>query len=416
MTSGLALERVFRAASGRIIAVLAARYRSLALSEDAFSEACLKALRAWPDTGIPDDPAAWLYRTASRVILDALRQQSVRERHAVPEPPAEPSAEELLAQDSHVIPDERLRLVFICCHPAVAQDARAALTLRLICGLTVTEIARAFLVEEATLAQRLVRAKRKIAEAGVSFELPPPELWPERLESVLATLEIAYSRAHEDASGTAARAHFAAEVLHLTSLLAQLLPRESEPHALAALVRYSEARRPARVDAQGTMVPLSDQDPLLWDRERIAEADALLARAAALGPPTARLLQAQLQRAWCARRSLDEPAPWPQILLIYDRLTRLRDDPFVRINRAVAVAEVHGPDAALRELACLDDGKLAGFAPYHAVRADFLARLGRSSDARQAYETVLALEPPPAEERWIRRRLTMLENRAVRSR
>ena len=408
--SGLALERVFRAASGRIIAVLAARYRSLALAEDAFAEACLRALRAWPESGVPDDPAAWLYRAASRVILDALRQQSVRERHSVPEPPPEPSTEELLADDSEVIPDERLRLIFICCHPAVAHDARAALTLRLVCGLTVTEIARAFLIEEATLAQRLVRAKRKIAEAGVSFELPPPELWLERLESVLSTLEIAYSRAHEDASGTAARAHFAAEVIHLTSLLAQLLPGESEAHALAALVRYSEARRPARVDTEGTMVPLSDQDPRLWNRERIAEADALLARASELRPPTARLLQAELQRAWCARRSLTQPPPWPDIVRIYDRLLELRDDPFVRINRAVALAEVQGPQAALQEIEGLDGVKLAGFAPYHAVRADFLARVGRRVDARQAYETVLSLDPPPAEERWIRRKLTMLEN------
>ena len=413
--SGLALERVFRAASGRIIAVLAARYRSLALAEDAFSEACLRALRAWPETGVPDDPAAWLYRAASRVILDAIRQQSVRERHAVPEPPAEPSAEELLADDSQVIPDERLRLIFICCHPAVAQDARAALTLRLVCGLTVTEIARAFLVEEATLAQRLVRAKRKIAEAGVSFELPPPELWPERVEAVLSTLEIAYSRAHEDASGTAGRAHFAAEVLHLTTILAQLLPGETDAHALAALVRYSEARRPARVGPDGIMVPLSEQDPQLWTRERVAEADALLARAAQLGPPTARLLQAELQRAWCARGSLADPPPWPEVLAIYDRLAELRDDPFVRINRAVVVAEVRGPAAALLELERLDSEKLAGFAPYHAVRADLLARVGRHGDAREAYEAVLALEPPPAEERWIRRRLAMLENGALRT-
>jgi RNA polymerase sigma-70 factor (ECF subfamily) len=320
----------------------------------------------------------------------------------------------MLLQDSQTVPDERLRLILICCHPAVAQEARAALTLRLVCGLTVTEIARAFLVEEATLAQRLVRAKRKIAEAGVSFELPQPELWPERLESVLATLEIAYARAHEDASGTAARAHFAAEVLHLTSLLIQLLPGEAEAHALAALVRYSEARRPARVDSQGVMVPLSAQDPRLWDRERIAEGDTLLTRAAQLAPPTARLLQAELQKAWCARRSLEEAPPWPEILRIYDGLLDLRDDPFVRINRAVALAEVRGPEAALHELERLDGEKLAGFAPYHAVRADLCARVGRRNEALRAYEVVLSLDPAPAEERWIRSRLGMLENETMR--
>ena len=413
--TGPALERVFRAASGRIIAALAARYRSLALAEDAFSEACLRALSAWPKTGIPDDPAAWLYRAASRVMLDALRQQSVRERHSIPEPPPEPSAEELLADDSVVIPDERLRLIFICCHPAVAQDARAALTLRLVCGLTVTEIARAFLIEEAALAQRLVRAKRKIAEAGVSFELPPPEFWPQRLESVLSTLEIAYSRAHEDASGTAARAHFAAEVLHLTHLLVELLPAECDAFAVAALVRYSEARRPARVDSDAFMVPLSEQDPRLWDRGRIGEADALLARAAELGPPTARLLQAQLQRVWCARGSLDEPPPWPEVLRLYDHLIEVRDDPFVRINRAVAVAQVLGPAVALQELERLDGEKLDDFAPYHAVRADLLARAGRLENARQAYRLVLSLGPAPAEERWLRRKLAALENDTVRS-
>ena len=413
--SGPALERVFRAASGRIIAVLAARYRSLALAEDAFSEACVRALRAWPETGVPDDPAAWLYRSASRVVLDALRQHSVRERHSIPEPPPEPSVEDVLADDSMVIPDERLRLIFICCHPAVAQDARAALTLRLVCGLTMTEIARAFLIEETALAQRLVRAKRKIAEAGVSFELPPPEFWPQRLESVLSTLEIAYSRAHEDASGTAARAHFAAEVLHLTHLLVELLPAERDAFAVAALVRYSEARRPARVDAEGFMVPLSQQDPRLWDRMRIGEADALLARAGSLGPPTARLLQAQLQRVWCARGSLDEPPPWPEVVRLYDRLLDARDDPFVRINRAVPLAQVRGPEAALQELERLDREKLEDFAPYHAVRADLLARAGRPQDARQAYGAVLSLEPPPAEARWIRRRLAALENDTVKS-
>lgn len=413
--SGPALERVFRAASGRIIAVLAARYHSLTLAEDGFSEACLRALRSWPETGVPEDPAAWLYCAASRVVLDAVRQHSVRERHSIPEPPPEPSVEDLMADDSMVIPDERLRLIFICCHPAVAQDTRAALTLRLVCGLTMTEIARAFLIEETALAQRLVRAKRKIAEAGVSFELPPPEFWPQRLESVLSTLEIAYSRAHEDASGTAARAHFAAEVLHLTRLLVELLPAERDAFAVAALVRYSEARRPARVDAEGFMVPLSEQDPRIWDRGRIGEADALLARSAGLGTPTARLLQAQLQRAWCARRSLDEPPPWPEVLRLYDRLIEVRDDPFVRINRAVAVAEVCGPEVALQELGRLDREKLEDFAPYHAVRADLLARAGRSQDARQAYGAFLSLEPPPAEARWIRRRLAALENDTVKS-
>ena len=407
--NGPALERVFRAASGRIIAALAARFRDLALAEDSFSEACLRALRAWPERGVPNDPTAWLYRVADRIALDALRRQRTALRHAPEVPSPEPNVEDAMVDDSSVIPDERLRLIFICCHPAVAPEARAALTLRLVCGLTVTEIARAFLVEEPTLAQRLVRAKRKIASAGVPFELPSPDLWPERLDAVLSTLEVAYSKAHEDAAGAGSHAGFALEMLGLTKLLTDLVPEAGEVYALAALVRYAEGRRPARMDAEGVMVPLSEQDPKLWRRDLIEEADALLERAAKLAPSSARTLQAGLQAAWCARRSLDNAAPWPLVLRLYDRLLAVRDDPIVRLNRAVALAAVAGPEAALTELRAMDGSKLARFAPYHAVRAELLARNGRVADARTAYEAILALEPPPAERRWLTRQLARLD-------
>jgi RNA polymerase sigma-70 factor, ECF subfamily len=407
--NGPALERVFRAASGRIIAALAARFRDLALAEDSFSEACLRALRAWPERGVPNDPTAWLYRVADRIALDALRRQRTALRHAPEVPSPEPNVEDGMVDDSSVIPDERLRLIFICCHPAVAPEARAALTLRLVCGLTVTEIARAFLVEEPTLAQRLVRAKRKIASAGVPFELPSPDLWPERLDAVLSTLEVAYSKAHEDAAGAGSHAGFALEMLGLTKLLTDLVPEAGEVYALAALVRHAEGRRPARMDAEGVMVPLSEQDPKLWRRDLIEEADALLERAAKLAPSSARTLQAGLQAAWCARRSLDNAAPWPLVLRLYDRLLAVRDDPIVRLNRAVALAAVAGPEAALTELRAMDGSKLARFAPYHAVRAELLARNGRVADARTAYEAILALEPPPAERRWLTRQLARLD-------
>lgn len=407
--NGPALERIFRAASGRIIAALVARYRNLALAEDSFSEACLRALRAWPERGLPDNPAAWLYRVGDRIALDALRQQRVRQQH-IPEPPLpEPNAEDAMMDDSRIIPDERLRLIFICCHPAVASEARAALTLRMVCGLTVTEIARAFLVEEATLAQRLVRAKRKIADSGVPFELPSPDLWPERLEAVFSTLEIAYSKAHEDAAGAGSYAGFAVEMLRLANLVVTLVPDAGEAYALAALMHYAEGRRPARVDADGVMVPLSEQDPKLWRRDLINEADTLLAHAAKRAPLGVRTLQAELQAAWCKRRSLDDPAPWPQVLRLYDRLLEVRDDVIVRLNRVVALAEVASTEAALTELRALDGIKLARFAPYHAVRAELLARAGHTQDARSAYETVLNLEPPPAERRWLRRQLARLE-------
>lgn len=239
--NGSALERVFRAASGRITAALVARFRDMTLAEDAFSESCLRAIGAWQDAGVPQDPAAWLYQVATRVALDMLRRQRTRQTIAPDPPPPDPTAEDIMTDDRQIIPDEMLRLIFICCHPAVAPDARAALTLRLVCGLSVIEIARAFLVEETTLAQRLVRAKRKIGDAAVPFELPAPQYWPERLESVLSSLEIAYSKAHEDAAGQTQHAGFAAEMLQLSTVLADLLPDEGEVHALAALLHYSRA-------------------------------------------------------------------------------------------------------------------------------------------------------------------------------
>lgn len=406
--NGAALDRVFRAASGRIVAALAARFRDLALAEDAFSESCLRAVRVWPEGGVPDDPTAWLYRVGERFALDMLRRKRVREQHTPDALAAEPNAEDAMMHDTYVIPDERLRLIFICCHPAVAPEARAALTLRLVCGLTITEIARAFLVQEATLAQRLVRAKHKIAEARVPFELPSRESWPERLEAVLSTLEVAYSKAHEDAGGTGSHAGFAAEMLHLTRILTALVPQAGEAFALAALMRYAEARRPARVDSEGVMVPLAEQDPGLWRHDLIAEADDLLVEATRLAPRASRSLQAQLQRVWCARRSLVEPAPWPAILSVYDRLLELRDDPIVRLNRAVALAEVADATTALCEVEALASPSLEEFLPYHAVRADLLARTGRPDAARAAYRKALELEPSPAEGRWLEYKVAAL--------
>ncbi|GGE99303.1 RNA polymerase sigma factor [Aliidongia dinghuensis] len=409
--TGAALDAAARASGARIIAALAARYRDLDLAEDGFAEACARAAERWPGDGIPRAPAAWLYRTADRAVLDALRRRSRRERPApvAPEPvDPGPTAEELMLDDALLIPDERLRLIFVCCHPAVAADARAALTLRLVCGLTVAEIARAFLLAEPTLTQRLVRAKRKIAEAGVPFEVPGPAAWPERLEAVLQTLEIAYAKAHEDAAGAGPHAGYGREMLDLTRVLAELLPDEPEVLALAALVRYAEARRPARLDATGAMVPLSEQDPTLWNRALIDAADAYLNQAAARPTHGRRRWQAALHATWCRRRNLDEPAPWPEILALYDDALRLGDDPVVRLNRAVALAEVAGPAAALAEVEGLDAERFRSFAPYHAVRADLLRRTGRLDEARSAYGAVLALDPAPAERLWLERRLASL--------
>jgi RNA polymerase sigma-70 factor (ECF subfamily) len=403
MTGG-GLDRIVRAAGGRVVGELAARFRDLDLAEDAFADACVAALTAWPGAGVPHDPVAWLYRAAERRALDALRRRQVRHRLAPDPPPPEPTAEETMAGDAALIGDERLRLIFVCCHPAVAPEARAALTLRLVCGLSVGEIARAFLVSEAALAQRLTRAKRKIAEAGVPFEVPGPEAWPERLEAVLTTIEVAYAKAHEDAAGAGPHAGYAEEMLGLTRVLAELVPREPEALAVAAIIRFAEARRPARLDREGAMVPLSEQDPTLWRRALIDDGDAYVRRAAALGPAGPRLLQALIHGTWCHRRSLAEPAPWAEALALYDALLAQRDDAVVRLNRAVALAEIAGPAAALAEVEALDSAALANFEPYHAVHADLLRRLGRPAEAVDAYAAALALDPPPAERRWLERR------------
>jgi RNA polymerase sigma-70 factor, ECF subfamily len=401
---GPALDRVFREASARIVGALASRFRDLDLAEDSFSEACARALETWADEGLPRDPAAWLFQVAVRCAVDTLRRRQTRKRfaHLEDDSVAEDPTQAWVEENSGLIPDERLRLIFICCHPSIAVESRSALTLRLVCGLSTTEIARAFLVPEPTLAQRLIRAKRKIAEAGIPFEVPGSSSWPERLDAVLSTLEIAYSKAHEDAAGSSPHAAYAKEMVELTRTLAELLPDEAEVLALAALVRFAEARRPARLDSQGRMVPISDQDPERWDQPLIREADDYLTRACRSKPFPPRVLQAAIHGVWCARESLAQPAPWPDVLRLYDKLIQLRDDPVVRLNRAVALGEVKGVEAALIEVRSLDMDRLQEFAPYHAVRADLLSRAGRSQEALAAYELAISLVTTRAERDWLR--------------
>lgn len=396
------LATVFRAASGRIIAALAARFRNLDLAEEALGEACARAVTAWADQA-PRDPAAWLYRVAERVALDRLRQATVRATAVLPEPAPDPTPEELML-DASPIPDERLKLIFTCCHPAIHPEARAALTLRLVCGLSTEEIARAFLTAEPTLAQRLVRAKRKIASAGIGFDIPGADAWPERVQAVLSTIEVAYAHAHADGAGTGRHADYASEMLSITATLARMMPGEADVLALAATVRFAEARRPARVNAKGVMVPLSEQDPARWDAGLIAEARQHFAAAARLGPRRPRVVAALVHAEWCTRRSLAEPPPWRNILTIYDALVKVRDDAITRLNRAVALAEVAGYAAALEEVDALDLPGLAQFLPYHAARAGLLYRLGLNAAARAAYDTALALGPGDAERRWLEQR------------
>jgi RNA polymerase sigma-70 factor (ECF subfamily) len=402
------LDTVARASTGRIIAALAARFRDLDLAEEAFADACEAAARHWPTRGLPDDPAAWLYQVAARRALDAVRRGEVRARllpDVADHGPHRPDEE---VEDIHLIPDERLRLIFVCCHPAIAPESRAALTLRLVCGLSAAAIAASFLIGEATLLQRLTRAKRKIAQAGIPFEVPGPAEWPERLDAILSTLEIAYAKAHADAAGNAPHAGFAAEIMALTDTLATMLPDQGEVLGLAALVRYAEARRPARTDADGMMIPLAEQDPRLWDRRLIDAGNLYLHRARNVDVTGSRALQAALHGVWCARQSLADPPPWPTILTLYDALLRQRDDVVVRLNRAVALAEVAGPAAALTELDRLACPRLDAFQPWHAVRADLLRRVGRVAESSAAYARAIALAEGEAEAKWLRARQQQL--------
>lgn len=395
-----ALDAAFREAGGRVTAALAASFRDLDLAEDALAEACARAAERWGQHP-PADPAAWLYAVARRWALDRLRRRATAAGHRPDNAPPEPTPEDYAMALDDPILDERLRLIFVCCHPAVAPEVRAALTLRTVCGLTTAQIATAFLTSEPTLAQRLVRAKHKIKAAGVPFDIPRPDAWPERMDAVLSTLEIAYAQAHADAAGAGDHAAFATEVLNLTALLARLAPSDAEVQALAATVRFAEARRPARLGPDGAMVPLTQQDAREWDAGLMAQADAALARSVALRvKPGPRALQAAIHGAH-ASRAHTGVTPWRAILCLYDALLQHRDDPVIRTNRAVALAEVEGPQAALTELESL---RVTGWLPLHAARADLLARLDRRLEATTEYDTALSLWPSAAEALFLTQR------------
>ncbi|ADL00814.1 RNA polymerase sigma factor [Brevundimonas subvibrioides] len=398
------LDQTFRDAGGRVVSALAAAFRDLDLAEEAFAEACARALERWGDAP-PADPAAWLYAVARRWALDRFRRRATAAAWRPDDAPPEPTPEDHVMALDQPIPDERLRLIFVCCHPAVSPDARAALTLRTVCGLSTVEVAAAFLTPEPTLAQRLVRAKRKIAEAGVPYDVPSPDRWPERMDAVLSTLEVAYAQAHADAAGDGPHADFATGMLNLTGLLARLAPDDAEAQALAATVRYSEARRPARLAPDGAMVPLTEQNTADWSPALIAEAGRFVARSAAISHarravPGPRALQAAIHGAH-ADRATTGLTDWAAILGLYNLLLLQRDDPVIRTNRAVALAEVEGPAAALDALLCID---APGWLPLHAARAEMFARLGWDKDAREDYDAALALGPSSAEALFLKAR------------